>query len=274
MRALLLCLLLFVPTAQAARVVALAPHLAELVCAAGACDQLVGAVAYSDYPESVKKLPQVGDAFAVNAEMLLSLKPDLVLSWEGGSAARPEIQLRRLGLHVESIQVEKFGDIERALLKIGSLLHTENAARQSAEAFRRRIDALTLKYRDAPKIRVFFQIQAEPVYTVNRNSPISEAIALCGGINVFADLPKLAGTISKEALIATDPQVVVWGQQEDGARIRALWQRWPQLQAMRLQNLYAMNADTLGRATPRLAEGTEELCKVLDQARAKIAARR
>src|ERR1044071_9701260 len=81
-------LLIAVPGVAAERVRTLSPHLAELVCAAGACDRLAGVVAYSDYPPQVAKLPHVGDAFNLNLEQLAALQPDLVISWDGGSSAQ------------------------------------------------------------------------------------------------------------------------------------------------------------------------------------------
>jgi len=69
--------------APAKRIVALAPDLVEMVFDVDAGNTLVGAVDYSDYPEAAKSLPRVGDAFRVDLERLVALKPDLVLVWEG-----------------------------------------------------------------------------------------------------------------------------------------------------------------------------------------------
>jgi iron complex transport system substrate-binding protein len=263
---------LVVPSiAQAARVVALAPHLAELVCAAGACNQLVGRVQYSDYPASVRALPSVGDAFSLNAEALLALNPDLVLTWTGGTPAATIAQLDRLGIRTLAINIRKLADIETALLAIGTQLGTAPVAKIEATQFHQRIGALRQKYATATRLRVFFQIEAEPIFTINRDSPISEAITLCGGDNVFADLPQLAGALGREAVLARDPDVVVWGRQDNSAGIEAFWKRWPDARATRNGNLYPLDADTLSRATPRMADGITELCGAMEQARSKLA---
>lgn len=263
---LLLGLLAALP-AQAARVVTLAPHLAELVCAAGACEQLVGTVDYSDYPARVQQLPRVGDAFTLNAEALLALRPDLVVSWDGGTAASTLAQLQRLKIEVLPVRVRALADIDAALLALGRRLGTEAAAAAAAQDYRRRIDTLSARYREARRLRVFYQIESDPIFTINRNSPISEALALCGGDNVFADLPQLAGALGREAVLAADPDVVVWGRQDDTRGIRAFWQRWPQARATRQGHLYEVDSDLLARATPRMALGIEQLCAVLDRAR-------
>ncbi|WP_420467240.1 cobalamin-binding protein [Panacagrimonas sp.] len=256
--------------AAAGGVVTLAPHLAELVCAAGACDQLVGVGRYSDYPPEIVGRTQVGDAFAVNLEAVLALQPDLVLAWDGGMPPATIERLRSLGLNVESLRVRRIEDIGLALLRIGGLLGTEDAACAAEAEFRRRIQALREAYRDAEPIRVLYQLGREPVYTIGAQSPISEAIELCSGINVFADLGRIAGAVGREAVIAADPDAIVFGSQDDAAGIRASWAAHPRLRAVARQNLYAINADVLARATPRMAQGIEQLCQALDQARARL----
>ncbi|MGQ0620959.1 MAG: helical backbone metal receptor [Panacagrimonas sp.] len=254
------------------RVVTLSPHLAELVCAVGACDQLVGVVQYSDYPPELKALPQVGDSFAANAEAVLALKPTLVLSWDGGTPERTVVQLRRVGLDVKPIRVRTLEDVGLALLRVGALLSVEDAACQVEIAYRKQIEALRLRYAHAPPIDVMYQLQSEPIFTINRDSPISEALALCGGRNIFAGRPRLAGPVSREAVIAADPAAIVFGTQDDAAGIRAGWQRFASMRAVRSDNLIAVDADTLARATPRMALGAASLCTALDAARQRLPA--
>jgi iron complex transport system substrate-binding protein len=267
--ALLILLGLCPLPAHALRVVALAPHLAELVCAAGACDQLVGRVSYSDYPQAVTRLPSVGDAFSLNAEALLALDPELVIIWSNGTPAASIVQVDRLGIPALKLEFHTLADIESALRAIGDRLGTGAAARAAAARFHAQIDELSQRYRQARRLRVFYQIQAEPIFTVNRQSPISQAISICGGDNVFADLPRLAGSLGREAVLARDPDVVIWGRQDDARSIEAFWRRWPESRATRAGNLYAVDSDLLARSTPRMVQGIQELCAALDRARAK-----
>jgi iron complex transport system substrate-binding protein len=255
----------------AERVVTLSPHLAELVCAVGACEQLVGVVKYSDFPSELKARPQVGDAFTVNAEAVLALRPSLILSWDGGTPARTVTQLQRLGLNVEAVRVRTLEDVGAALLRVGALLAAEDQACAAEAEYRGRIEALRARYAGAAPIEVMYQLEPEPVFTINRESPISEALALCGGRNIFADRPRLAGPVSREAVMAADPAAIVFGVQDDVAGIRAGWARFTGLRAVRSGNLIAVDADTLARATPRMAEGAEALCDALDAARKRLA---
>lgn len=268
LRALLCAGLLLLPgLVQAERVITLAPHLAELACAAGACGQIVGIGRHTDFPPELTDRPQVGDAFAVNLEQVLALKPDLLLAWDGGTPVTIIERLRRLGLRVETIRVQTLDDIGLALLRIGALLGTEDSACAAEAAFRARLDGLRTRYRDATPLRVLYQLQADPVFTVNAQSPISEAMALCGGVNIFADLPQLAGVVSREAVLQADPQVIFFGRQDDTAGILRGWKGFDGLSAVRSGNVLPVDSDLLSRATPRMLDGIEALCEALAAAR-------
>ena len=263
---------LLAAAAQAAppqRLISLAPGLTELVCAAGACDRLAGVSAYSDYPPQVRALPQVADAVTVNLETVLGLKPDLVLAWDGGTSPETIARLRGLHLRVESIAVRKLDDVAVALEQLGALLGTETQAQAAVAAYRARLAALRARWRGAAPIRAVYQVETSPAYSVNRDSPISEAISLCGGVNVFADLSQLAAPIGAEAMLAARPEVVLYGGEENAEAMRDYWARLPAAPAQRLGNLYPVDADLLGREGPRLVDGVEQVCEALDRGRKK-----
>ncbi|MDR3417779.1 MAG: cobalamin-binding protein [Nevskia sp.] len=261
------CALPLLAAAAAQRVVTLAPHLAELVCAAGACDRLVGVSVYSDYPPRVTRLPQVSDAASVNLEAVLALRPDLVLAWDGGTPSETVERLCGLGLRVEMLRVRGLDDVAAALERTGTLLGTEAAAHAAAQSYRQRLQGLRARWHGARPIRAVYQIETAPAYTVNRDSPISEAMSLCGGVNVFAGLPTLAAPVSAEAMLAARPEVVIFGGEENAAGIRTYWQRLSGAPAARLDNLYPVDANLLARAAPRVLDGVEQVCTVLDHAR-------
>lgn len=262
------------PAGAADRVIALSPHLAELACAAGACDKLVGAVAWSDFPERVQQLPQVGDAWAVNVEQVLGLRPDLVLAWDGGTPRETIERLRGLHLRVETVAIRKLEDVPGALVRIGALLGTAEPAGAAAAAFDARLRTLRTRHAQAATVRVLYQIEANPPYSINRDSPISQAIELCGGQNLFADLPTLAAPVDREAIVARDPEAVLYTKQDNVAAIREFWRRAPAVTATRLGAFYALDGNLLDRATPRLLDGVEQLCHALDDARARRARQR
>ena len=250
------------------RVVALAPHLAELVCAAGACDTLVGRVAYTDYPDAVLALPEVGNAFAVNLEALVALQPDRVLAWDGGTSAATIEQLERVGLRVDSVRVQTLDDIAAALRLLGQRLGTESEAQRAAAAYERELAQLRAQYQGLSPVKVFYQIELQPMFSISRRSPIGQAIELCGGDNLFADLEGIAAPVNAEAVIARAPEVIVYSDHEDAKALHRWWQRFAAVPAVAKQQLHAVPAELLARATPRMLGGVRALCVAVDRARA------
>ena len=254
-------------TARQLRIVSLAPNLTELAYAAGAGGALVGTVEYSDYPAAARSLPRVGDAWAVDAESVLALRPDLVLAWASGTPAETISKLRSLRVRVVPIETFRLADVPVALRQIGQIAGTSAAADAAAAMFDAEIRRLREAHARARTLTVFIEIDDEPLYTVNGRHIISEVVELCGGRNVFADLPQLAPPVNVEAVLARDPQVIL-STDDTIADPAALWRRWPHLAAVRAGAIYSMNSDTLTRATPRLAQGARDTCAALDAARA------
>jgi iron complex transport system substrate-binding protein len=250
------------------RLVTLAPHLAELVCAAGACEQLVAVSAYTDYPPEAAARPTIGDAYQVSLETLLSLRPTRVLVWDGGTPPERAERLRALGVRVETIAITRLDDIPQVLRQLGHSVGDPVVAEAAAVSFETRLAALRDRYRDVPRLRAFYQIDTQPVFTVSGRSPISEALQVCGADNVFADLGSIAATVSVESLIATRIDVVIHGAREREA-IARFWSRLP-LREGRPPVQIAIDADRLARASPRLLDVLEPLCAALDAQRQSL----
>ncbi|HET8882472.1 MAG TPA: helical backbone metal receptor [Solimonas sp.] len=249
------------------RIVTLAPHLAELVCAVHACRDLVGVVAYTDAPAEAARLPQIGSAVAINAEAVLALQPTRVLAWDGGTPETTIARLRELGLPVERIAIRDLDAIAPALEHLGAELGHAADGETAAAAYRRRLADLRDRYRDRPRLRAFYQIETGPVYTVNGDSPISAALDLCGADNVFASLPALSTIVSPEAVLAADPDVVVHARDENPRGMAAFWARLTPARAARPTRQVAVDANALTRQSPRVLDGIAELCEGLDRVR-------
>lgn len=247
----------------ASRVITLAPNLTELVYTAGAGDLLVGVSAYSNYPPEAEKLPVVSDAFTVDQERLALLEPDLILAWRSGTPTHVVDELRLAGYTVEAISTREIEDISSAILRIGELTGRTTAAGKFASRFENSIAMLGKKYASRPPISVFFQVAARPLYTVNMDHYIGEVIELCGGRNVFEDLNELAPSVSVEAVIDRNPEVILAGS-TDGSLPFDDWQRWSHLDANRYGNLFVVGADEIGRATTRLVSAAADICQHLE----------
>lgn len=251
---------------SAPRILSLAPGLTEIAFAAGAGSMLVGTVEFSDYPEAAKQVPRVGDAWRVDLERVLALRPDVVLAWPTGTPATTIARLRKLGLDVVEVPTQRLADVPAALRQVGRIAGTASQADAAARQFETRVAQQRATYAQRAPVSVFIEIDDEPVYTVNGRHVISEIVALCGGRNVFADLPQLAPPIAIEAVLAADPQVIV-STDDTIADPRALWQQWPRLRAVQAGTVYSLSSDLVTRASPRLAQGVEVTCQALERAR-------
>lgn len=260
--------------APATRVVSLAPDLAELLFDLDAGNTLLGTVAYSDYPVAAKNVPRIGDAFHVDVERLLVLKPQLVLAWAGGTPQALIDRLRTLQLPVLVIGTRQLVDVAANIELLGLATGHIPRAQQLAGDYRKGLAALQSRYARGTPLRVFFEISAEPLFTVGGAQTISRLIEVCGGRNIFADLGELAPAVSMEAVLARDPEVIVTGGDADSERRLKLWQRWPQLAAVRYANLFSVPDDLISRATPRLLDGGQKLCDALSEARGRLTATR
>jgi len=253
----------------AQRIVSLAPHLTEMVYAAGAGSHLVAVVEYSDYPPAARQLPRIGDSFRIDYERLAGLQPDLILAWQSGNPAAVITRLRELGYRVEAFMPRQLDDVADHLQRIGDLAGTSVQGNEAADDFRGRLQFLRARYRDAQPVSVFYQVSAQPLMTVNDEHFIGQVMKLCGGRNIFADSPQLVPVVSLEAVLDREPAVILAGAgaDDDDAGL-GQWERWSALPAVSYDQLYAVPADFLSRAGPRLLAGAEAVCSALDAARA------
>jgi iron complex transport system substrate-binding protein len=251
----------------AQRIVTLAPHLTELVYAAGAGDRLVAVGKFSDYPPQALAKPVISDAFAVNYEALMQLKPDLVLVWGSGTPERVKAKLRSLGIPVYEIEIRNVAGLADTLRSIGRLAGTDGVAQARAQAITTDWAALKAAYADRKPVRVFFQLWDAPLMTLNAQHLISSAITACGGTNVFAELPTLTATVSWEAAVQRDPQLVLVGGRPGEVMKPGRWADFQQVSATKHAEFGSVEGDLIARSGPRFVEGARELCLAVDRAR-------
>jgi iron complex transport system substrate-binding protein len=253
----------------AQRIVSLAPHATELLYSAGAGSAIVGTVAHSDWPPAARTVRRVGDAAALDLEQIAALSPDLVVAWPYTAPAQLDA-LRAQKIPVFVSDPKTIAGIADDIERLGALAGTRGIALAAADTMRGRYATLVAKYRDAPRLRVFYEVWNEPLYTIGGRHLISQAIDVCGGDNVFAALTIPAPSVTVEAVVAASPEVIVGGD-DAGKRPPWLddWRRWPSIPAVRDGNLFGASGDLLHRPGPRFVEGMAMLCADLDTARAR-----
>jgi len=250
------------------RVISMSPHVTELLFAAGGGERIVGAMNFSDYPEAAKKIPLVGSNAQIDIERIIALKPDLLVVWQSGNTARQLEQLARLGIPIFYSEPKKVDQVADTLVRFGQLLATEPAANAAAAGFRARIAALATRYSGRPVVRVFYQIWDKPLYTLNGKQIVSDAIRLCGGENIFADLKVVAPSVSMEAVLQENPEAIFGGDQHDPADAGLnIWKPYKTMLAVQRGNMFTLGGELLTRAGPRMTLGVADMCEKLELAR-------
>lgn len=256
----------------AERIVSLAPHITEVLFAVGAGDRLVGVTEFSDFPPEAAALPRVGGYSRIDMERVVQVDPDLVIAWRSGNSGAQIEHLRDLGFTVYVSEPRSFEGVASSMRRMATLAGTAEPGDAAVQAFLDEIEALRGDYSAREPVRLFYQVWEQPLMTVNDNHLISEAIRLCGGVNVFGHLDRLVPRMDREAVLEADPEVIIGGGMgEDRPDWVLAWQQWADMTAVQRDNLFFIPPSLLQRHTPRIAEGTRLMCEALERARSRRA---
>lgn len=254
-----------------ARIISLAPGATEMLFAAGAGAKVVATVAYSDVPAAARAIARIGDANAIDMERVLALKPDVVVFWPGGNNAAQIAQLRRLHLTLYGQQVDRLADLPASLRRLAVLAGTTGVAGQRAAQIERQLIQLRDRYSHRPPVTAMLETWNQPLYTVGGRQIMSDALSVCGAVNVFGDLTQLSPAVQVEAVLSRDPDLIIVAPPPGGgAQWLAQWRRFPQLKAVRSGNLIDFEDQALGRLGPSVLDATARLCAQIDAARARM----
>ena len=242
------------------RIVSLLPSLTESVCALEQCARLVGVDRYSNYPASVRTLPQVGGGLDPNIEAIVALHPDVVLL---ATASRASARLEALGLKVVALEPKTYADVQRVLGTLGQLLAVTDAGR-----IWRGIDAgVSAAAQSLParvkNTRVYFEVNAAP-YAAGTTSFIGETLARLGVQNV---VPAALGPFPKlnpEFVVRANPDLIMVGERNSiGMAQRPGWGGIRAIREQRVCSFKPEQSDVLVRPGPRMAEAARAMAACL-----------
>lgn len=193
----------------AQRIITLAPNLTEIAFAIGAGDKVVGVSSHSDYPKSASTLPVVSTYNRLNDEAVVALKPDLVMAWDEGISAQAIARLQVLHIPVYVASFKKLNDVAHVMREMGRLTGQEKQASKAAVHYEKTLMALRSHYHHRSGMKLFYEIAAKPLMTLNDETIVGEAIELCGGTNIFGKTLLRAPVIDIESIIVKNPDVIV-----------------------------------------------------------------
>ena len=248
------------------RVIALAPSITEIIYDLGQEKRLVGVTQYSTYPSEAELLPRVGSYVRLDIEKIVALKPDLCLATKDGNPKHIVDKIVSLGIPVYVINPQNLQQIMDTITRLGSLLHAEQTAAALVSDMEKRIGQVQARVKNMPdRPRVFFQIDAEPLFSAGTDTFIHELIELAGGINTTAgevSYPRY----SWEDIIVLQPEIVLISSMAGGLAPEYLlnsWKKWNLLSAVKNDQIFVVDAELFDRPTPRLINGLEVIAAII-----------
>jgi vitamin B12 transport system substrate-binding protein len=260
------------PAPQPARkIVALAPHIVELLYAIGAGEYIIGTTEYSDYPDAAQHILRVGSYAGLQIEKILQLQPDLILAWKSGNPVADLARLQQYGLPVVYSDLKHLDDLAVEIRLLGQLTGHQAEAEQQAQAYEAHLARLRQRYAGLKPVLTFYELWSRPLTTVAANAWPQQQLELCGAQNPFAagidDYPQ----VGLEQVLVTRPQVIVQPDKHSQASPDAInWSQWPAIPAVANNAVFHPDSDKVHRMTPRTLDEVEILCQQIDQVRQRL----
>lgn len=253
------------------RIVSLSPDLTEVLYGVGALPRVVGVSDFDTYPPEVAKLPHLGPLQSPNLETLTALHPDLVVV---NSAQAPFLEdtLKQLGLRILKVSNSTLGEVYSSMLAIGHATGNDGQAVKLVAATRESLDRVARKTARLPKPRVVLIIDRTPgtlrdLYTATEGSYLSELIEIAGGHLVVQPAKTGYAKLSKEDLLALNPDIILDFIQGPKSRFAGdpldAWREMPELKAVRTRRVHEVNEDYVPHASQRIVQTAELFARLI-----------
>ncbi len=248
------------------RVVSLIPSLTETSFAVGGGDALVGATRFATFPEAAANLPKVGSYVALDIEKIVKLRPQLCLAARDGNPKQAIDRLEALGIPVYAFDPQSLEAVIDTVARLGEIYQTQAQADLLLAGYRQRLDRVARIIEEtSQRPRVFFQVDAQPIFSAGSDTFLHQLLIRAGAINLAADRSGYP-RYSWEELLALKPDVVLLVSMGGGYsenELRAQWEAWPQIPAVRNKRLHVVDTDLFNRPSPRLIDALEYLVELL-----------
>ncbi|MGH9949303.1 MAG: cobalamin-binding protein [Pyrinomonadaceae bacterium] len=244
------------------RAISLAPSLTEMIFAVGAGDRLVGVTTYCNYPEEAKAIRKVGDTITPNIESIVALKPDVVFVSTASQLEAFAKTLDEQGIAVYVITANSLEDVYQNLISLGELFSTSESTVELVSQLKSRTENPFIPYSGSQfvPLRVFVQVSNDPLFTIGKESFLTEVVEKASGVSVTKDVPTAYPKLSKETALALNPDVIILSDSEDNKEPNVVFKDSP---AVKNGRVYRINADIISRPGPRLVDAIEQIAGFL-----------
>ncbi len=253
------------------RIVSMAPNVTEMLFAIGLGNEIVGVTEFCNYPESAKSKTKIGGYYNPNIEVILSLKPDLIVATPDGYSKERIDKLDQSGIPVFIVNPLKIDDAMESMLVLGKITGKEAYSKLVVDGLKARIKVVKDKVAQVPtqkRPKVFYEIGQNPLVTVGSNNFVDDLITTAGGINIASDAPNSWPIYSVEAIITKNPDIILTAPSTMTASDKMIadeWSKYRTISAVMNKRIYAIDPDILLRSGPRVADGLEKLYTIFYQ---------
>ncbi|MCR4443179.1 MAG: ABC transporter substrate-binding protein [Peptococcaceae bacterium] len=244
------------------RIVSLSPSTTEILFALGLGSRVVGVTNYDDYPPEVKELPKVGNFKGANIEAVIRQKADLVFA--SNLSGLEEMQtLERMGLKVVMLQAKNISQIKESVRTIALITGTREEGQKMVSTMEKKIDEISQKVKDLPKVKVFYLVDSNGNWTAGRDTFIHELVTLAGGENIAGELTGWM-KYSLEKVVEKNPAVIITAPHAGEVKDIAKMPGFKETSAAKTGKIYVISSDNIvTRPSYRIVLGLEEMARFI-----------
>jgi len=249
----------------AKRVIALAPHIVEMLFEAGAGDVIIGTTAHADYPEAANDIPRIGNYSRLNIEEILALDPDLIIAWRTGNPSDDLSRLKSLGLNIVYSNPKALEDVAAEIKYFAHLTGFDEAGAKVSKSFLKRLSTIRAQYINKESISVFYELWPQPLTTTANKAWSQQQLDVCQVENPFVNSETDYPQVNVERVVLAAPEVIIQPSSHSvNAPASINWQQWPEIPAVKSNAFIAPNANKLHRMTSRSLDELAVLCEKID----------
>lgn len=248
------------------RIVSMAPSVTETLFALGLGERVVGVTDFCEYPPAVEKKARIGGFLNPDVERILALRPDLVVTLPNEAA---EAKLRGHGVPMVVTPTDSIKQVLEAFVIIGCATGREERAKELADGITTKLERVKKLLKDAPKPRVLFVVERDPIFAAGKGSFLDELVRVCGGKNVLGNSKLPFPQVGMESVLSLSPEVIIDSTVVSRATKKAIkermesWAKWKDIPAVRDGRVHVLKSSRDIVPGPRLAEAIDDLVKII-----------
>jgi iron complex transport system substrate-binding protein len=260
----------FTFTKPATKIVSLAPGNTEIAFSIGLDSNIIGDTTYCDYPAAAVTKPKMGGFSTANTELIVAAQPDLILTANLHIAkVVPQLQALLPNAAVFTLNPKTLQDVMDATILVGKITDHLKQARDTVATMQAKINSVTSKTQPLTsfqKPKVLYVLYPDPLMTVGSDTPQYQLIDLSGGLSISQGMPNGYPTMSIEALVAANPDIIITSGMGTAGSAKDQMLNNPQLKtinAIKNNKVFDIDGNILQRMGPRLADGLVAMAQVI-----------